>query len=405
MRLIAVKHMKIFLSYAAQDRAIAAAINRALLDQGHDVFFDRDDLPPGEEFHIRIRRAIEAADLFVFLISEQALDPGSYTLNELDIAEQNLKHASGHLLPVLLHPTPFDHLPAFVKSVTALETPGDLVASVADAVHRLETARQHRRWRRVAGALAVILCGALGAWYAWSTRESSAAITGQDGAPAVLIPAGIVVLGDDEESPQREAFLDAFYLDRFEVTTGRYAKFLAATGGLQVPEEWDTRDLSRDGELPVVGVNWLDATAYCQWAGRRLPTEAEWEKAARGTDQRRYPWGNEAPTLARANFQNPNENPYAGGLKKVGSYPTGQSPYGVEDMAGNVGEWVGDFYAESFTAAEVRNPKGPTSGTTHVIRGSGYFDPAERLVITKRYYASPDNRAPDTGFRCARDLH
>lgn len=283
--------MKIFLSYAAQDRAIAAAINRALLDQGHDVFFDRDDLPPGEEFHIRIRRAIEAADLFVFLISEQALDPGSYTLNELDIAEQNLKHASGHLLPVLLHPTPFDHLPAFVKSVTALETPGDLVASVADAVHRLETARQHRRWRRVAGALAVILCGALGAWYAWSTRESSAAITGQDGAPAVLIPAGIVVLGDDEESPQREAFLDAFYLDRFEVTTGRYAKFLAATGGLQVPEEWDTRDLSRDGELPVVGVNWLDATAYCQWAGRRLPTEAEWLLAASTASARGFAWG------------------------------------------------------------------------------------------------------------------
>ena len=397
MRSIAVKKMKIFLSYAAQDRA--------LLEQNHDVFFDRDDLPPGEEFHSRIRRAIEAADLFVFLISEQALDPGSYTLNELAIAEQNLKHASGHLLPVLLHPTPFDHLPAFVKSVTVLETPGDLVASVADAVHRLAVERRYQRWRRVAGALCVVLIIAIGAWFARSMREPSVAITGKDGAPAVLISAGSSVLGDDEESPRREVFPDAFYIDRFEVTTGRYAKFLAATGGLQAPDAWDTLDLSRDGELPVVGVNWVDATAYCQWADRRLPTEAEWEKAARGTDQRRYPWGNEVPTSARANFQNTNENPYAGGLKKVGSYPTGQSPYRVEDMAGNVLEWVADFYTESFTAAEVRNPKGPTSGAAHVIRGSSHFDPAERLVITKRYYAAPDNRAADTGFRCARDLH
>ena len=144
----------------------------------------------------------------------------------------------------------------------------------------------------------------------------------------MLISAGSAVLGDDEESPRREVFLDAFYIDRFEVTTGRYAKFFAATGGLQSPDAWDTLDLSRDGELPVIGVNWVDATAYCQWADRRLPTEAEWEKAARGTDQRRYPWGNEAPTSARANFQNTNKIRTLVDLKKSAHIPPGKAPTG-----------------------------------------------------------------------------
>lgn len=108
--------MKIFLSYASQDRDVAQSIHRALVEQGHDVFFDREDLMPSEEFHNHIRRSIERADLFIFLISENAIDPGSYTLNELDIAEKVLKQASGRLLPVLLQPIPFDRLPTFKRS-------------------------------------------------------------------------------------------------------------------------------------------------------------------------------------------------------------------------------------------------------------------------------------------------
>ena len=135
--------MKIFLSYASQDREIAQSINRALLEQGHAVFFDRENLLPGEEFHIQIRCAIEGADLFVFLISEHAIDEGSYTLNELDIVEKKLKRASGRLLPVLLQPTPLDQIPTFAKSVTLLQSPGNIPAAVADAVHRVEIGRAH----------------------------------------------------------------------------------------------------------------------------------------------------------------------------------------------------------------------------------------------------------------------
>lgn len=395
--------MKVFLSYASQDRPVAGNINRALLDQGHDVFFDRDDLPPGEEFHIRIRRAIEQADLFIFLVSKDAIDPGSYTLNELDIAEKALHRPSGRLLPVLLQPMPFDRLPAFVKSVTVLETAGNVPAAVADAVHRIDDERRRALLRKAGAGFLVVLAIGAGAWWYLSVRGTPTDITGKDGAPLVLVPAGSFVMGDDEESPRRELYLDAFYIDRYEVTTARYAKFLVATGSSHPPEQWETVDLNRSGELPVVGVDWNDAVAYCQWVGRRLPTESEWEKAARGADQRRYPWGNESPAPDRANFENASPVAYDGGLARVGRHPSGRSPFGVEDLAGNAAEWVADWYSESFRTGDERNPKGPERGEGRVIRGSTRFDPPDRLVVTRRYRGNPDLRREDVGFRCAQD--
>ena len=395
--------MKIFLSYASQDRAIAQAVDRALLEQGHDVFFDREDLPPGEEFHNQIRRAIEGADLFVFLISEHAIDAGSYTLTELDIAEKNMKQASGRLLPVLLQSTPTDRLPVFAKSVTLLRTPGNIPAAVADAVHRIAlTRRRGLFWKFGGGALAVALIMA-GIWFARSTGSPAQKVTGNDGAPLVLVPAGNFTMGDDVESPQRELYLDAYYIDRFEVTTGRYGKFLAATGSVGAPEGWEALDINKGSELPVVGVNWNDAAAYCKWAGRRLPTESEWEKSARGADGRRYPWGEGAPTLEHANYQNTSPQAYDGGLAKVGAHPAGRSPFGVDDLSGNVAEWVADWFTDSFPHSDVRNPKGPETGTARVIRGSGRFDPSERLIATKRYHGNADLKAEDIGFRCARE--
>jgi formylglycine-generating enzyme required for sulfatase activity len=395
--------VRIFLSYASQDRPSAEAINRALLEQGHDVFFDREDLPPGEEFHTRIRRAIEKADLFVFLVSEDAIDSGSYTLNELEIAEKSLKRASGRLLPVLLQPTAIERLPALVKSVTVLDSPGNVPAAVADAVHRIALDRRRSLLWRVGGGIAAAVLVAAIVWFVRSTGAPASEITGQDGAPAILVPAGNFTMGDDEESPRREVYLDAFYIDRYEVTTGRYAKFLAATGSARPPDGWEALDLNRDDDLPVVGVDWNDAAAYCKWAGRRLPTETEWEKAARGSDGRRYPWGDALPTFDLANYQNASPDAYDGGLAKVGRHTAGLSPFGIHDLAGNASEWVSDWYSDSFPVDEVRNPKGPETGTERVIRGGGRFDPAERLIATKRYHGTPDLRAEDIGFRCARD--
>jgi formylglycine-generating enzyme required for sulfatase activity len=396
--------MKIFLSYASEDRELVERIYLVLRAQRHKVFFDRTDLPPGEEYDIRIRQAIEASHLVVFFVSPASLEAGSYTLTELHIAQQTWEHPAGRLLPVILRPIGFDRLPPYLKSVTILEPEGNVPAAVADAVHRIGLARHWVLLKKFAAGLAAAIVIGIAAYIYLANRQPSREARGKDGAPAVLIHAGNFTMGDGEEAPLREIYVDAFYLDKHEVTTSRYAKFLHATGSAKPPKGWEVVNLDGGGDLPVVGVDWRDADAYCRWAGKRLPTEAEWEKGARGTDGREYPWGNEEPTSARANFGKSAESPYKGGLSPAGSHEAGKSPYGAQDFAGNASEWVADWFAEGFERGDVRNPKGPQTGTGKVIRGGGWYDPADRIKSTKRYHARPTTRAEDIGFRCARDL-
>ncbi|HUR71011.1 MAG TPA: SUMF1/EgtB/PvdO family nonheme iron enzyme, partial [Candidatus Limnocylindrales bacterium] len=362
--------MRIFLSYASQDREMAKSIYLALRDQRHTVFFDRADLPAGDEYHNRIRSAIENSDLFMFLISANAVDAGSYTLTELSIAEKALIK----VLPVVLGNVDVEKLPALLKAVTFFQTDGNLPAAVAAEVYRIAKERRRRRLKYLSAALVVALVVVGGVFYALRGRDSRERV-GKDGASAVLIPAGAFLGGDDENSPRRELFVEAFYLDRYEVTVGRYARFLQATGNVRPPEEWDTVDLNNGTDLPVIGVDWQDANSYCQWVGRRLPTDAEWERAARGMDERKYPWGNEPPTPEHARFAQKYEKAvYKGGVARVGSHRKGASPFGIHDMAGNAWEWTADWFSESFPYADRRNPKGPSSGTSKVLRGGGWYD-------------------------------
>jgi len=233
-----------------------------------------------------------------------------------------------------------------------------------------------------------------------------ATITGKDGAPMVLVPAGEFPMGseqgDDDEQPVHRVYLDSFYLDTFEVTNGRFAKFVAA---IQSEPPWGFADQETPvvhAEQPVRWVNWLEATGYCLWAGKRLPTEAEWEKAARGTDGRVYPWGNEPPTPTQAVF----------GLKEggadtvspIGNRDKGKSPYGVHDLAGNLYEWVTDWYDEAvYTPIPTINPRGPTEGTTKVQRGGSYLNSPYRLRSSFRTKGDPTEHDPNVGFRCAQD--
>jgi formylglycine-generating enzyme required for sulfatase activity len=396
--------MRVFVSYSSEDRKLVEPVYLALRAQGHRVFFDRAELPPGEEYDVRIRRAIEKSRLFIFMVSPTSLDAGSYTLTELAIAQKIWDHPGGRLLPVLLRPVDLRQVPAYLKALTLLEPEGNVAAGVADAVHRIALARRRARLKSIAIAVAaasVVLFGA----YTWIKPGARLETAGRDGAPAVVVAAGHFTMGDAEDSPPREVYLSGFFIDKYEVTVSRYAKFLETTGGVKPPDHWEEARRDSAAELPVIGVDWHDADAYCRWAGKRLPSEAEWEKAARGADGRRYPWGNDEPAAERANFgKSSSASVYQGGLTAVSGREAGQSPYGAEDLAGNASEWVADWYAEGFARGDVRNPKGPASGTGKVIRGGGWYDPPDRLKSSRRMYASPDNRAEDVGFRCAADL-
>ena len=166
----------------------------------------------------------------------------------------------------------------------------------------------------------------------------------------VSIPAGEFTMGsqdgDPDERPAHKVHVDAFSMDVYEVTVGQYAAFLQATG-FNSPLDWQTMNQPAHQKRPVANVDWVDAAAYCKWAGKRLPTEAEWEKAARGTDGRLYPWGNDSPTPLHANYGKTGSHNY-GALALVGTLEDGKSPYGIYDMAGNVWEWVSDWYDNDY---------------------------------------------------------
>lgn len=234
-----------------------------------------------------------------------------------------------------------------------------------------------------------------------------------DPVPMVTIPAGEFLMGNpegkgrDDERPQRSVYLDEFAIDQVEVTNERYMAFVKFIGHRTPPNPYGTGPLqSIKGieQLPVVQTTWYDAKAYCSWAKKRLPTEAEWEKAARGTDGRLYPWGNEPPTAKRANFDREWEDEQT--LHAVGSLPDGDSPYGVKDMAGNVREWISDWYdADYYQHAPNRNPQGPDKkGVVRSIRGGSWHSPASDITTSARGRGGFALQTHGTGFRCVRGL-
>jgi formylglycine-generating enzyme required for sulfatase activity len=165
--------------------------------------------------------------------------------------------------------------------------------------------------------------------------------------------------------------------------------------GHKPPYYWDNKRFNKPNQ-PVVGVTWHDAAAYCQWAGLRLPTEAEWEKAARGTDGREYPWGNDPPSEKRCNYARK-----VGATTEIGSYPEGASPFGCHDMAGNVFDWCQDWYAP-YARKSTRNPTGPGKGDWRVLRGGAYWSDADGVRCAFRGWLDPVDWSVYFGFRCAR---
>ena len=215
------------------------------------------------------------------------------------------------------------------------------------------------------------------------------------------IPAGWFLMGENSgrksNQPQRRVYLDNYEIQVTEVTRSDFAAFIAATG-YQAPG-W-THGMPEENDLPVVGVLWEDADSYCRWLGMRLPTEAEWEKAARGSDGRKYPWGDKWDDQKANTLESSLDE-----LLPVGSFPEGISPYGILDMAGNAAEWIADYFDPNYyTYAPDRNPPGPEVIMDRVLRGGSFAGPANYATTFFRdssHSVRPNDRV---GFRCAKSV-
>jgi len=236
----------------------------------------------------------------------------------------------------------------------------------------------------------------------------STMISEKDGMVMVFVPEGEFTMGSDtgsaDERPVHQVYLDAFWIDQTEVTNSMYAKCVADDGCTPPSSSKSSTRSNYYGnsefdDYPVIYVNRSQANAYCAWAGRRLPTEAEWEKAARGIDGRAYPWG-EGISCDNANY-------YAGrhcvgDTSKVRSYESGKSPYGAYDMAGNVWEWVNDWYDEKYyQISPLLNPQGPISGQYRVLRGGSWYVSGGDVRSANRYRIDRTYTLNYIGFRCS----
>ena len=222
----------------------------------------------------------------------------------------------------------------------------------------------------------------------------------------VRIPAGKLKMGTnlanhEDENPEHGVGLMSYYIDPYEVTNLQYKDFVDGTGHRQ-PAHWinGTFPNPNHADHPVTNVSWEDAKAYAKWVGKRLPTEAEWERAAKGDSSSDYPWRKSAVAQDRANFENP-----TGGTSSVSRYPDSASEFGVWDLCGNVGEWVNDWYDPRFyQSSPDTDPTGPDEGRQRVYRGGGYHCNKMDIRASARHPANPASYFDYIGFRCAMDV-
>ncbi len=244
-----------------------------------------------------------------------------------------------------------------------------------------------------------------------STSTSVTKVRSKDRMAMVYVPEGKFTMGSNEsdskwdnERPEHEVHLNSYWIDKYEVSNAQYG-MCVRDGSCTIPKNpsfsstGQYEGFARNNHFPVVYVNWEQAKTYCEWVGGSLPTEAQWEKAARGTDGRKYPWGNESPSCDKANYNPAFSRACKGNTSEVGSYPAGVSPYGAMDMAGNVWEWVLDWYG-FYNEAEKDNPQGPGTGDNRVARGGSWYFNYRSIRSASRRYVSPTYTYDDFGFRC-----
>jgi len=349
----------VFMSYAARDRTAVIRIRAALEKAGVRVWQDTAEVKPGDVIAKRIEEGLTTCTHFLPVMSPN-FQISRWTQFEENLAWlREMEEGRIVVVPVLLRGEARG-LPLRYRGRKFIDLRKNKESAIEELIKSLQ------------GPVA----------------PSNVRINPIDGSELVLVPAGVFKAGDAEvdDNKPREIKLPAFYLARNLVTNAQYKKYLAAIPQASKPDYWDDERYNQP-EQPVVGVSAEDAEGYCKWAGFRLPTEWKWEKGARGTDGRRYPWGEPTPTKDRANF-----NMNVGQSTPVGSFPKGASPYGLMDMAGNVWEWTASIYRKDKDGTEWRTLRGGS-----FVSGAGPLRAACRFATLAGYHSR------DVGFRCAQD--
>ena len=416
---------KVFISYShdtPEHVELVLNFSDRLRQDGIDCILDQYETAPAEGWTRWMDKHIRDSDFVIMVcthpyyrrvMGEEKPGKGQGVRWEGNLIYQHIYNAdttNTRFIPVLLESGKFEHIPTPLQSAT---------------YHRVDTEKGYEYlYRRLTNQLRIEK-PKLGKLKTLPRRSPVAASStadepvmielpetkvGKDGAEMVLIPAGNFQMGsddgEDDEKPVHTVYADAFYMDKYEVTNAQYRRFVQATkyseptgygyvdgewrGGFR---PWSDNRFSGDDQ-PVVCVSWADAQAYAEWAGKRLPTEAEWEKAARGgLIGMEYPCGNEIAE------ENANYGDNIGNATPVDSYPP--NSYGLYDMAGNVWEWCADWYDENYYANSVSlNPIGPDSGTVRVLRGGSWYYNPFALRVAFRFNFNPSLTYSLVGFRC-----
>ena len=401
----------VFISYANQDKITADAICGSLEARGIRCWIAPRDIRPGQHWGGAIMTAIKSVRVMVLVFTDSS--------NRSQQVLREVERAVGHgvvIIPFKIENVPMsDDLEYYISThhwLDAMTPPleehirhlGDVVKVIlaeSGQTYNDGSLTKTNTIMEAPGAHKSLVVEVVTASSAFHDPAPGATkVNPIDGAEMIWIPPGPFLMGDDDrpDNPRRTAVLSGYWIYKNLVTVGKYKQYCEATK-IAMPRAPDFNAGWAKEDHPIVNVSWHDATAYCKWATAALPTEAQWEKAARGTDGWAYPWGNDWD--ANKAWCSKKDWGDAGGTSPVGIY--GISPYGCSDMAANVWQWCSDRYDEDYMkSAPGKDPVGPDSGTSRVVRGGSWdFDDAGIFRASYRLNSFPGLRRVNVGFRCA----
>ncbi len=456
--------LKVFLCYAHEDREAVRALYNHLVNCKVDAWLDEEKLLPGQDWDKEIHRAIRQSDVIIVVLSKKSITKEGYVQKEIrgavDVAKEK-PDGTIFVIPARLdycnvpeslqhwHWVDLNATNSYGRLLMALTSRAEQIGAMLPISNEIKMSVSPLKRLPIGLSIFFILAAMLASMFirSWpifeyylsvptttptqtfvpltttpflfliNTLEPThtptvtalpTEITDAKGEAMVLVPAGDFTMGSDngkpDENPAQKIYLDAFYIDKYEVTNALY-KICVRNSACVIPSDdnqWYAQ--ARYADHPVMYVTWNMARAYCEWSDARLPTEAEWEKAARGTDGRTYPWGNTIIDCGYANYRGINGYCVgsAGNGSPVGSYENGKSSYGVYDLMGNAVEWVSSLYLD-YPYRKTDGRENLEASGPRVIRGGSWNSRMNSVNSTIRAWNEPSEYRLDYGFRCAKD--